>query len=98
MERLTKLHAASSQLRSFEVMITDSFTDTVKDVFGRFRDPAPLLTTLSIRFDHDKMVASPVPPDVDDAFSLLFGKRYPRLSSFSQIWRKIGSSEDGIGF
>ncbi|KAI0253375.1 hypothetical protein BJV78DRAFT_206512 [Lactifluus subvellereus] len=83
MERLTDLHVASSQLRSFEVMITGSFTDTAKDILSRFRDPAPLLVTLSIRFDHDLTDPGLVPLDADDAFGLLFGRQYPRLSSFS---------------
>jgi hypothetical protein len=59
LERLADLQSVSSHLRSFEVTISGPFTDSVKNVFSRFRNPAPSLTTLSIRFDHDVRTPSP---------------------------------------
>ena len=83
LERLADLQSVSSQLRSFEVTISGPFTDSVKDVFSRFRNPAPLLTTFSIRFDHDTDIPGPESSDEDDAFSPLFGKQLPALSTLS---------------
>ena len=83
LERLADLQSVSSHLQSFEVTISGSFTDKVRDVFSRFRSPAPLLTTLSIRFDHDVKVPGPESLDGDDAFSLLFDKQNPTLSALS---------------
>ena len=83
LERLTDLQSVSSRLRSFDVTISGIWTDKLKDVFSRFRSHAPLLTTLSIRFDHDVKVPGPESSDGDDAFSALFGKEHPTLSSLS---------------
>ena len=83
LERLADLHSVSSRLRSFEVTISGPFTDGVKNAFSRFRKPAPLLTTLSIRFDHDVDVPSPESSDEDDTFGLLFGKQLPALLTLS---------------
>ena len=83
LERLADLQPATSQLRSFEVTISGPFTDGVKDVLSRFRNPAPLLTTFSIRFDHDTDVPGPESSDEDDAFSTLFGKQLPALTTLS---------------
>lgn len=83
LERLADLQSVSSRLRSFDVTISGIWTDNLKDVFSRFRSPAPLLTTLSIRFDHDVKVPGPESSDGDDAFSPLFSKEHPTLSSLS---------------
>jgi hypothetical protein len=83
LERLTDLQVASSHLRSFEVKIAGSFTDAVKNAFSHFHKPAPLLTTLSIRFDHDVKVPPPESLEAGDAFSRLFGREHPMLSSLS---------------
>ena len=80
---LTDLQAASSHLRSFEVTIGGSFTDVVEATFAHFHKPAPLLTTLSIRFDPDTKVPASESPDAGDAFSRLFGREHPMLSSLS---------------
>ena len=80
---LTDLQAASSHLRSFEVTIAGSFTDAVEAAFAHFHKPAPLLTTLSIRFDPDTKVPASESPDAGDAFSRLFGREHPMLSSLS---------------
>lgn len=82
LERLADLQSVSSRLRSFDVTISGIWTDKLKDLFSRFRSPAPLLTTLSIRFDHDVKVPGPKPSG-DDAFSPLFAKEHPTLSSLS---------------
>ncbi|KAI9444087.1 hypothetical protein H4582DRAFT_1059115 [Lactarius indigo] len=55
----------------------------VKEAFSHFQKPAPLLTTFSIRFDHDAKVPAPESPEAGDAFSSLFGREYPMLSSLS---------------
>ncbi|KAI9454499.1 hypothetical protein F5148DRAFT_426302 [Russula earlei] len=83
LQRLANLQSASSHLRSFEVTISGSYTNGVKDVFSCFRSPAPLLTILSIRFDHDIKVPVPESSDWDDAFNLLFNEEHPALSSLS---------------
>ncbi|KAH9988817.1 hypothetical protein BJV74DRAFT_461789 [Russula compacta] len=83
LERLTDLQSVSSRMRSFEVTISGSFTDQVKNVFSRFRNPALLLKNLSIRFDHDTKVSSQESLDGDDTFGLLFGKQHPNLSALS---------------
>ena len=80
---LTDLQAASSRLRSFEVTIAGSFTDAVEAAFAHFHKPAPLLTTLSIRFDPDTKVPASESPDAGDVFSRLFGREHPMLSSLS---------------
>ncbi|KAH9019088.1 hypothetical protein EDB85DRAFT_1896897 [Lactarius pseudohatsudake] len=80
---LTDLQAASSHLRSFDVTISGSFTDAVKEAFSHFHKPAPLLTTFSIRFDHDTKVPAPESPEAGDAFSSLFGREHPMLSALS---------------
>ena len=80
---LTDLQAASSHLRSFEVTIGGSFTDVVEATFAHIHKPAPLLTTLSIRFDPDTKVPASESPDAGDAFSRLFGREHPMLSSLS---------------
>lgn len=80
---LTDLQVASSHLRSFEVAIEGSFTDAAKEAFSRFHKPAPLLTTLSIRFDPDAGFPASESPEVADAFSRLFGREHPMLSSLS---------------
>ena len=80
---LTDLQAASSHLRSFEVSIAGSFTDAVEAAFAHFHKPAPLLTTLSIRFDPDTKVPASESPDAGYAFSRLFGREHPILSSLS---------------
>jgi hypothetical protein len=80
---LTDLQLASSHLRSFEVTIEGSFTDIVKETFSHFHKPAPLLTTLSIRFDADAKVPAFESPEAGDAFSCLFGREHPMLSSLS---------------
>lgn len=66
-----------------EITILSSFTNGVRDAFFRFPNPAPLLTTLLIRFDHDVKAPIPESPDGDDTLSLLFGKLLPRLSMLS---------------
>ncbi|KAF8260304.1 hypothetical protein EI94DRAFT_1748891 [Lactarius quietus] len=83
LKRLSDLQAASSHLRSFEVTIEGSFTDTIKETFSHFHKPAPLLTTLSIRFDPDAKVPSPASGDSGDVFGGLFGREYPMLSTLS---------------
>lgn len=83
LKRLTDLQVASSHLRSFEVTIAGSFTDAVKKALSHFHDPAPLLTTLSIRFDHDAKVPAPESLEAGDAFSRLFGREHPTLSALS---------------
>ena len=83
LQRLTDLQSVSSRMRSFEVTISGSFTDEVKNVFSRFRNPALLLKNLSIRFDHDVKVSSQESLDGDDTFGLLFGKQHPNLSALS---------------
>ena len=80
LDRLADLQSASSHLRSFEVTISGPFTDGVKNLFSRFRNPSPMLSTLSIRFDHDVDVPN---PDEDDTFGLLFDKQLPALSTLS---------------
>ncbi|KAH9005633.1 hypothetical protein EDB86DRAFT_1467650 [Lactarius hatsudake] len=80
---LTDLQAASSHLRSFDVTISGSFTDAVKEAFSHFHKPAPLLTTFSIRFDHDTKVPAPESPEAGDTFSSLFGREHPMLSALS---------------
>jgi hypothetical protein len=83
LERLTDLQSVSSHLRSLEVTISGSFTDKVKDVLSRFQSPAPLLTTLSIRFDHDAKIPGPEFLDGNDVFGLFFGRQHPALSALS---------------
>jgi hypothetical protein len=83
LKRFTDLQTASSHLRSFEVTITGSFTDAVKEALSHFHKPAPLLTTLSIRFDHDAKIPAPESPEAGDAFSRLFGREHPILSALS---------------
>jgi hypothetical protein len=83
LERLADLQSASSQLRSFEVTISGSFTEGVKNALSRFRTPAPLLTNLSIRFDYDVKVPGPGSSDGDEAFGLLFDKQLPTMSTLS---------------
>ena len=83
LKRLTDLQAASSHLRSFEVTIAGSFTDAVKDTLSHFQKPAPLLTTLSMRFDPDTKVPAPDSPEEGDTFSRLFGREHPMLSALS---------------
>jgi hypothetical protein len=83
LEHLADLQSVSSHLRTFEVAISGSFTDNVRDVLSRFRNPAPLLTTLTIQFDYDARAPDLEPSDGDDAFSLLFGKQYPILCALS---------------
>ncbi|KAI0263086.1 hypothetical protein BC834DRAFT_889044 [Gloeopeniophorella convolvens] len=81
LERLTDL--PFSRLRSFEIVISGLFTDTVKNVLARLRDPAPLLTALAIRFDHDTKIPTPDSADAGDTFTLLFNKELPALSAVS---------------
>ncbi|KAI9462841.1 hypothetical protein BJY52DRAFT_115229 [Lactarius psammicola] len=81
--RLTDFQVASSHLRVFEVTISGPFTDAVKETFSHFHKSAPLLTTLSIRFDHDTRVPAPESLEAGDAFNRLFGREYPMLSSLS---------------
>ena len=81
LERLTDLQVASSYFRSFEVTILGSFTDGVKNALSHFHKTAPLLTTLSIRFDHDARIPAPESREAGDAFSHLFDREHPMLSS-----------------
>jgi hypothetical protein len=73
-----------------EITILSSITNlnSVSDVFFRFPNPAPLLTTLLIRFDHDVKAPNPESSDGDDTFSpcLLFGKQLPTSLKSLRSW------------